>query len=87
MLFRSELCEGGDPEKPAVELTKSLTKRARELGLILLSCGIYGNVIRILVPITAEDAIVDEGLGILERALDELEMVARERIELSTPGL
>ncbi|MGH8136511.1 MAG: 4-aminobutyrate--2-oxoglutarate transaminase, partial [Steroidobacteraceae bacterium] len=82
-----ELCEGGDPEKPAVDLTKSLTKRARELGLILLSCGIYGNVIRILVPITAEDAIVDEGLGILERALDELEMVARERIELSTPGL
>ena len=44
-------------------------------------------MIRILVPITAEDAVVDEGLGILERALDELEMVARERIELSTPGL
>ena len=82
-----ELCEGGDPGKPAVELTRALTKRARELGLILLSCGLYGNVIRILVPITAEDAIVDEGLGILERALDELEMVARERIELSTPGL
>ncbi|MBF8292183.1 MAG: 4-aminobutyrate aminotransferase apoenzyme [Steroidobacteraceae bacterium] len=82
-----ELCEGGDPAKPAVDLTKALTKRARELGLILLSCGIYGNVIRILVPITAEDAVVDEGLGILERALDELEMVARERIELSTPGL
>ena len=82
-----ELCEGGDPEKPAVDLTKALTKRARELGLILLSCGLYGNVIRILVPITAEDAVVDEGLGILERALDELEMVARERIELSTPGL
>ena len=82
-----ELCEGGDPSKPAVDLTKALTKRARELGLILLSCGLYGNVIRILVPITAEDAVVDEGLGILERALDELEMVARERIELSTPGL
>ena len=82
-----ELCDGGDPERPAVELTRRLTARARELGLILLSCGIYGNVIRILVPITAEDAIVDEGLGILERALDELEMVARERIELSTPGL
>jgi 4-aminobutyrate aminotransferase len=75
-----ELCEGGDPAKPAVDLTKALTKRARELGLILLSCGIYGNVIRILVPITAEDAIVDEGLGILERALDELDMVARETI-------
>ena len=82
-----ELCEGGNPEKPAVDLTRALTRRARELGLLLLSCGLYGNVIRILVPITAEDAVVDEGLGILERALDELEMVARERIELSTPGL
>lgn len=82
-----ELCEGGDPHKPAADLTKKLTKRARELGLLLLSCGIYGNVIRVLVPITAEDAVVDEGLGILERAFDELEMVARERIELSTPGL
>ena len=67
-----ELCEGGDPSKPAVDLTKALTKRARELGLILLSCGIYGNVIRILVPITAEDAVVDEGLGILAKAASEL---------------
>lgn len=82
-----ELCVDGDPERPAAELTRKLTTRARELGLILLSCGIYGNVIRVLVPITAEDEIVDEGLAILGRALDELEMVARERIELSTPGL
>ena len=60
-----ELGEGGDPHRPAADLTKKLTVRARELGLILLSCGIYGNVVRILVPITAEDAVVDEGLGIL----------------------
>ena len=63
-----EICEDGDPAKPAPELTKRLTARARELGLILLSCGIYGNVVRILVPITAEDAVVDEGLAILARA-------------------
>ena len=67
-----ELGEGGDPHRPAAELTKKLTVRARELGLILLSCGIYGNVVRILVPITAEDAIVDEGLGILAKAASEL---------------
>ena len=67
-----ELGEGGDPHRPAAELTKKLTVRARELGLILLSCGIYGNVIRILVPITAEDAVVDEGLGILAKAASEL---------------
>jgi len=67
-----ELCAGGDPHRPDAELTKALTARARELGLIVLSCGLYGNVIRILVPITAEDAVIDEGLDILERALGEL---------------
>jgi 4-aminobutyrate aminotransferase/(S)-3-amino-2-methylpropionate transaminase len=67
-----ELGEAGDPQCPAADLTKKLTARARELGLILLSCGIYGNVVRILVPITAEDAVVDEGLAILARAASEL---------------
>jgi len=73
-----ELCVDGDPHRPDADLTKALTARARELGLILLSCGVYGNVIRILVPITAEDAVVDEGLEIIERAMDEL-CAARER--------
>jgi 4-aminobutyrate aminotransferase/(S)-3-amino-2-methylpropionate transaminase len=73
-----ELCVDGDPHRPDADLTKALTARARELGLILLSCGVYGNVIRILVPITAEDAVVDEGLGIVEHAMDEL-CAARER--------
>jgi 4-aminobutyrate aminotransferase/(S)-3-amino-2-methylpropionate transaminase len=67
-----ELGESGDPQRPAADLTKKLTARARELGLILLSCGIYGNVVRILVPITVEDAVVDEGLAILARAASEL---------------
>ena len=67
-----ELGEGGDPHRPAAELTRKLTARARELGLILLSCGVYGNVLRILVPITAEDAVVDEGLAILASAASEL---------------
>jgi 4-aminobutyrate aminotransferase/(S)-3-amino-2-methylpropionate transaminase len=67
-----ELGEGGDPARPAADLTKKLTARARELGLILLSCGMYGNVVRILVPITAEDGVVDEGLAIIGRAAGEL---------------
>ena len=67
-----ELCESGDPGRPAADLTRRLTARARELGLILLSCGVYGNVVRILVPITAEDAIIDEGLAMLVQAAGEL---------------
>jgi len=74
-----ELCKDGDPHRPDADLTRALTTRARELGLILLSCGVYANVIRILVPITAEDAVVDEGLDIIERALGELAAVTAAR--------
>ena len=44
-------------------------QRAYESGLILLSRGTSANTIRILVPLTAEDAIVDDGLDVLEQAL------------------
>ena len=43
-----------------------------EKGLVILSCGLYGNVIRFLVPLTASDAIVREGLGIVSDSLREL---------------
>ena len=46
-----------------------ITAAARERGLILLSCGIYGNVIRILVPFTVSDADLDRGLDILQECL------------------
>ena len=36
---------------------------------MLLSCGLYANVIRILVPLTASDALLDEGLALLGAAL------------------
>lgn len=57
---------------PDPDLTKKLVAKAAEKGLILLSCGVYGNTIRILVPITASDALVDNGLDILEESLDGL---------------
>jgi len=74
-----ELCTDGDPHCPDADLTRALTSRARELGLILLSCGVYANVIRILVPITAEDEVVNEGLDLIERALGELCVTAAAR--------
>ena len=43
--------------------------KAGKRGLVLLSCGVYANVIRILVPITASDALLDEGLAIMGEAL------------------
>src|SRR5688572_13914883 len=50
-------------------LTKALVQRAARNGLVLLSCGVYGNVIRFLVPLTASDEIIEEGMMILDRSL------------------
>lgn len=54
---------------PDAALTKSVVAHALERGLILLSCGMHGNAVRIMVPLTASDAIIDEGLAIFEAAL------------------
>lgn len=64
-----EICKGGDLSQPDADLTKRICAQATQRGLILLSCGTYGNVIRILVPLTASDDIVDEGLAIIEASL------------------
>jgi 4-aminobutyrate aminotransferase len=56
------------PEQNGEE-TSRITAAARERGLVLLSCGLYGNVIRILVPFTISDDDLEKGLDILEGCL------------------
>jgi len=63
-----ELIEDGDAGKPNPVLAKALTVKAAEMGLILLSCGVRSNVIRILVPLTIKSAELEEGLDILADA-------------------
>jgi 4-aminobutyrate aminotransferase len=58
------------PEK-SPERASRITAGARERGLLLLSCGMYGNVIRILVPLTIDDDLLERGLGLLEEALGD----------------
>jgi 4-aminobutyrate aminotransferase/(S)-3-amino-2-methylpropionate transaminase len=65
-----ELVKDGDAAKPDADLTKSVVSSAYENGLVLLSCGVNGNVIRLLPALTITDAVLDEGLDILERCLD-----------------
>jgi 4-aminobutyrate aminotransferase-like enzyme len=55
---------------PDPALTRQLLTAALERGLILLSSGTYGNVVRALAPLTTEDAIVEEGLDVMEQALE-----------------
>ena len=64
-----ELVDDRETKEPAPELAVATTAGARERGLILLSCGLYGNVVRILVPLVATDEELDRGLDILEDSL------------------
>jgi 4-aminobutyrate aminotransferase len=56
-------------EEQTPELATAVTTTAREKGLVLLSCGLYGNVIRILVPLVISDADLAQGLDLLEESL------------------
>ena len=68
-MFAFELIKPGTENTPDDAAAKALTAKAAELGLILLSCGVYANSIRVLVPITIEDSVLAEALDILENAL------------------
>jgi 4-aminobutyrate aminotransferase-like enzyme len=57
--------------EPSPELTAAVLKAGAARGLILLSCGTYGNVIRFLPPLTASDALIKEGMDIFEASLTE----------------
>ncbi len=67
-----ELVRDRASKEPAPELASRLVVRASERGLILLTAGIYANVIRILAPLTASPELVDEGMTILEHSLADL---------------
>jgi 4-aminobutyrate aminotransferase len=54
---------------PAPELAGAVVTAALERGLLLLTCGIYGNCIRVLVPLVVTDAELEEALGVWEEAL------------------
>ncbi len=67
-----ELVRDRASKEPAPELASRLAMRASERGLILLTAGIYANVIRILAPLTASPELMDEGMTILEHSLADL---------------
>jgi len=67
-----ELGEDGDVHKPNGALASQIVVRAREKNLIMLSCGTYGNVLRILVPLTVSDEDLQRGISIIGECFDEL---------------
>ncbi|MDJ0926878.1 MAG: 4-aminobutyrate--2-oxoglutarate transaminase [Gammaproteobacteria bacterium] len=68
-MIAMEFVRNGDADQPDPELTKALVTAGAEAGLILLSCGVRGNVVRLLPPLVISDALFDEALGQLETAL------------------
>jgi 4-aminobutyrate aminotransferase/(S)-3-amino-2-methylpropionate transaminase len=66
-----ELVEDRTTKKPAAALTKRWAEKCLKNGLILLTCGVYANVARVLVPLTASDSVVEEGLEIMEHSLEQ----------------
>jgi 4-aminobutyrate aminotransferase/(S)-3-amino-2-methylpropionate transaminase len=57
-------------KEPDKTLTGRLLTAALQRGVILLSSGTYGNVVRVLAPLTTPDDVVDEGLAAMEQALE-----------------
>ena len=66
-----ELVQDGDATRPAADLTKAVVQKAAEKGLIILACGVRGNVIRFLPALVSEGSTIDEGMTIFADALRE----------------
>jgi 4-aminobutyrate aminotransferase / (S)-3-amino-2-methylpropionate transaminase / 5-aminovalerate transaminase len=64
-----EFVKNGDPHQPDADYTRALVQAAARRGLVILSCGLYGNVIRFLAPLTIPDAQLNAGLDILEAVM------------------
>jgi 4-aminobutyrate aminotransferase / (S)-3-amino-2-methylpropionate transaminase / 5-aminovalerate transaminase len=65
-----ELVRDRESKAPAADLASRVVEQAAERGLLLLKSGIYGNCIRVLVPLVISDAELDEALDVWEQALE-----------------
>ena len=64
-----ELVHDRGTKEPAPDLADAVVEAALQRGLILLKAGVYGNCIRVLAPLTIEDATLDEALDAWDVAL------------------
>jgi 4-aminobutyrate aminotransferase/(S)-3-amino-2-methylpropionate transaminase len=64
-----DVVKSGASREPDGASARLVAVRALERGLIILTCGTHGETLRLLVPLTISDAVLDEGLDILEAAL------------------
>ena len=67
-----ELVKNARADAPDADLTRALVQAAGRRGLVILSCGVYSNVIRFLAPLTISDTHLKEGCHLFEQALEEV---------------
>ncbi len=67
-----ELVKNRKTKEPAKKETKEVIKKCYKRGLIILSCGIYGNVLRILAPLIISEDQLNQGLDIMEESIKEM---------------
>ncbi|MBW2487705.1 MAG: aminotransferase class III-fold pyridoxal phosphate-dependent enzyme, partial [Deltaproteobacteria bacterium] len=66
-----ELVKGSE-KQPATDEAKQLVNECLKMGLVILTCGSYGNIVRILAPLVISDAQLEKGLAILEEGLGKV---------------
>ena len=71
-MMAMELVQNRETKEPATTEAKKLVQWCYEKGLVILSCGHHGNVIRTLMPLVITDEQMEQGLAILEEGLDTL---------------
>lgn len=74
-MIAMELVKDSDPNRPNPELTKALVLEGAKEGLLMLSCGLRGNVVRFLPALSASDGIIDEAMDRLEPLIHRLSSV------------
>jgi 4-aminobutyrate aminotransferase/(S)-3-amino-2-methylpropionate transaminase len=73
-----EFVKAGDPDQPDAELTRAIALEALCEGVLLLTCGVRGNVIRFLPPLTIDQAMLDEALAKVGAVIGRLTQPAAE---------
>lgn len=74
LMVAVEFMENGVPR---ADMVPAIMQHAKEKGLILIACGVYANCIRFLPPLTIEDAVFDEALGIISDVIKNVSQNAQ----------
>ncbi len=75
-MMAMELVKDRKKKTPAQKEAKALTQYCFDKGLILLSCGVYGNVIRLLMPLTIPNRLLNKGFEIIKEGLKAIQKIS-----------